>query len=116
MSESDKPTYHRSGFGGYIPPQAALERKARVEQRAAAVFGNDFDGAMWLSKRGAVGPAGTWLSPSELAEASEEGCLAVLVELDRLDPVTTKKPLPESIAAARSGRKVRRRKSDFNGA
>lgn len=101
------------GFG-WTESSEVQERRTRVQVRATEVFGNDYDASLWLSSRTSLGPPGFWGDASDLAAASEEGCLAVLVQLDELDPITEKKPLPESIRRARAGvRPGRRRKSDF---
>lgn len=110
-----KKFFFDAGFGWREPPEV-VERRDRVRARATAVFGNDHDASLWLSMPGNFGPPGEIKSPSDIAAASEDGCLAVIARLDELDPVTPKKPLPENIRRARAGvRPGRRRKSDFTG-
>lgn len=58
-------------------------RKARVDLRALQVFGDRMSAGVWCHCPN-TSAFGSWISPWELAQQSEEGCRIVLAELDRV--------------------------------
>lgn len=98
-----------------VPPKSPEEllRVATVRKWAEAVFGNDFDAAIWLGEHPPMKPGGTWRTHLETAEWSDEGLRETLERLDELAKTVVPRPLDPVIRAARNGRRIRRKKSDF---
>jgi hypothetical protein len=78
----------------------ARERLQRAQLRAEEVFGNDIAGGVWLSRLNPAILAGR-APPLDAATGSPEGLSQVLAELDRLDPITEKLPLPRAVVISR---------------